>query len=94
MQGMSGNWLPVESKTRTYYRRVGTERTAEWPGGVRQDWVPTELFAQETRVPGTLYSIEDTSSCLPRCTKKAKERSAVFIEEATLVVSWPGLACD
>ena len=36
------------SKTRTYDWRVGTERTAGWRGGVRQDWMPTEMFAQET----------------------------------------------
>ena len=45
--------LPVESKTRTYHERVESGRPAERPGGVRQDWVPTELFAQETKVPCT-----------------------------------------
>ena len=29
--------LFAESKTRTYHWRVGTERTAEWRGGVGQD---------------------------------------------------------
>ena len=42
--------LLVESKTRTYHGRVGSERPAERPGGVGQDWVPTKLFAQETKV--------------------------------------------
>ena len=40
----------VESKTRTYHGRVGSGRPAERPGRVGQDWVPTELFAQETKV--------------------------------------------
>ena len=35
----------VESKTRKYNGRVGSGRTAEWRGGVGQDWMPTELFA-------------------------------------------------
>ena len=37
-------------KTRTYNGRVGSERPAERPGEARQDWVPTKLFAQETKV--------------------------------------------
>ena len=43
--------IPVESKTRTYHGRVGSERPAERPVGVGQDWVPTEIFAQETSPP-------------------------------------------
>ena len=60
--------LHVESKTRTYLGRVGSGRTAGWRGGVGQDWVPTELFAQETSLPRTFQSIANTSSeCLFRC---------------------------
>ena len=44
---------PVESKTRTYHGQVGSGRPAERPGGVGQDGVPTELFAQETKVHRT-----------------------------------------
>ena len=40
----------TESKTRTYCGQVGSGRPAEWPGGVGQDWVQTELFAQEAKV--------------------------------------------
>ena len=59
----------VESKTRTYHRRVGSGRLAVRPGWVGQDWVPTELFAQDTRVPRTLQGIEETSAeHLPRST--------------------------
>ena len=36
----------------------------------RQDWMPTELFAQETSLPFTLQSIADTSPRLPRRTNK------------------------
>ena len=61
---------PVESKNRTYHWCVGMERTGGWPGGVGQDWMPTELFAQETSLPRTLQSIEDTSPCPPRSTNK------------------------
>ena len=52
---------PVESKTRTYHGRVGSERPAERPGEVGQDWVPTELIAQETKVYHSLQGIEKTS---------------------------------
>ena len=51
----------VESKTRTYHGRVGSERPAERPGEVGQDWVATELFAQETKVHRTLQGIEETN---------------------------------
>ena len=50
----------VESKTLTYYGRVGSGSPAERPGGVGQDWVPTKLFAQETKVHRTFQSIEET----------------------------------
>ena len=63
--------VPVEPKTRTYLGRVGSGRTAEQRGGVGQDWMPTELFAQETSVPRTLQGIEDTSpERLSRSTNK------------------------
>ena len=52
---------PAESKTRTYQGQVGSERTVGRRGGVGQDWVPTELFAQETSVLGTLNGIEEKS---------------------------------
>ena len=55
---------PVESKTRTYDGRVGSGRTAGRRGRVKQDWTPTEQFAQKTNVSRTLRSIEDTS---PEC---------------------------
>ena len=59
----------VEFKTRTYHGRVGSGRPAERPEGVGQDWVPTKLFAQVTKVHRTLQSIEDTSlQRLPRST--------------------------
>ena len=57
----SVNFKPVESKTRTYHGRVGSERPAERPGGVGQDWVPTEVLAQETKVYHTLQKIEEMS---------------------------------
>ena len=49
-------YLPVESKTRINIGQVGSGRTAEWRGGVRQDYVvPTGLFAQMTKDLITLY---------------------------------------
>ena len=53
---------PVESKTRTYHGRVGSGRAAARRGGVGQDWVLTELFAQETRDPRTFQGIEGNSA--------------------------------
>ena len=64
---------PVESKTRTYHGRVGSGRPAERPGGVGQDWVPTELFAQEAKVPCTLQGIEETS--LQRLSRSTNKRN-------------------
>ena len=62
---------PVQSKTRTYHGRVGSERPAERPGGFGQDCVPTELFAQETKVHRSFHSIEEHSlQRLPRNTNK------------------------
>ena len=61
----------VESKTRTYHGRVGSGRTAGRRGGVGQGWVLTEFFAQETRAPRTLQSIEETTpERPPRSTNK------------------------
>ena len=61
----------VESQTRTYHGRVGSERQAERPGGVGQDWAQTELFAQETKVHRSLQGIEETSlQRLSRSTNK------------------------
>ena len=64
-------YIRVESKTRTYLGRVGSGRTAGRRGGVGQDWVPTEVFTQETRDPLTPQGIDETSRvCLPRSTGK------------------------
>ena len=61
----------VESKTRTYHGRAGSGRTEEWRSGVAQDWMPTELFAQETWVSRTFQRIEHTSpECFSRSTNK------------------------
>ena len=68
-----GDTTPVESKTRTYHGRVGSERPAERPGGVGQDWVPTELFAQETKVHRSLQGIEETS--LQRLSRSTNKRN-------------------
>ena len=67
------NSKPAESKTRTYHRRVGTERLAERPGEVGQDWVPTELFTQEEKVHRTLQGIEETS--LQRFSRSTNKRN-------------------
>ena len=64
---------PVESKTRTYHGRVGSGRPAERPGGVGQDWVPTELFAKETKVQRTFQRIEDTT--LQRLSRSTNKRN-------------------
>ena len=64
---------PVESKTWTYHERVGSERPAERPGGVGQDWVPTELFAQETKVHRSLQGIEEPS--LQRLSRSTNRRN-------------------
>ena len=45
-------------KTQTYHGRVGSERLAERPGGVGQDWVPTELFAQKAKVTCIFQGVE------------------------------------
>ena len=42
---MSLYTTPVESRTRTHHRRVGSGRTARWRGGAGQDWMPTKQFA-------------------------------------------------
>ena len=51
----------VESKTRTYHGRVGTERTAERRGEADQNWMPTEQSAQETSLLRTFQGIENIS---------------------------------
>ena len=65
---------PVESKTRTYHGRVeALGGTAERPGGIGQDCVPTELFAQETQVPCTLQGIAETA--LERFSRSTNKRN-------------------
>ena len=66
-------YKPVESKTRTYHGRVGSGRPAERPSGVGQDWVPTQLFAQETNVYHILQGIEETS--LQRLSRSTNKRN-------------------
>ena len=68
----------VESKTRTYHGRVGSGRTAGWRGGVGQDWVPTELFAQETSLPRTHQSNEDKSP--ERLSRSTNKRNPIETE--------------
>ena len=65
----------VESKTRAYHGRVESGRAAGRRGGFGEDWVPTELFSQETRVPRTLQSIEDTS--LERLSRSTNKRNSM-----------------
>ena len=72
-EAQTREFLPIESKTRTYHGRVGSGRTAGWRGGVGQDWVPTEMFAQETSLPRTLQSIEETS--LERLSRSTNKRN-------------------
>ena len=43
-------YITVESKTRTYHGRVGSGRPAERLGGVGQDYVPIDQFAQEDKI--------------------------------------------
>ena len=50
----------VEYKTRTYHGRGGLERPAGQPEEVGQDWLPTELFAQEKTVHRSLQGFEET----------------------------------
>ena len=57
-------------KTRTYHGLVGSGRTAGWRGGVGQDWVPTEQFAQETSVLHTPSIEETTPERISRGTNK------------------------
>ena len=45
---------PVKSKSRKNHGQVGSGRPAQRPSRVGQDWVPTELFAQGTKVRHTL----------------------------------------
>ena len=64
---------PVESKTQTYYGQFGSRRTAGKRGGVGHDWMPTELFAQETSLPRTFHSIENT--LLERLPRRRNKRN-------------------
>ena len=69
---------PFESKTRTYHGRVRSGRPAGRPGGVGQDWVPTEVFAQETQVPCTPQGVAETSlERLSRSTNKRNSRTCL-----------------
>ena len=52
---------PVESKPGQTHVRVGSGSPSERPGGVAQNWVPTELFARETKVHRIFQGIEETS---------------------------------
>ena len=62
--------LPVESKNRTYHGRIGSERPAERPGGVVQNCMPTELFAQDTKFHRSHQGIKKTTpERLSRSTK-------------------------
>ena len=63
----------VESKTRTYHGRVGSERPAERSSEVGQDSVPTELFARETKVHRTFRGIEERS--LQRLSRNTNKRN-------------------
>ena len=65
----------VESKTRKDHGRVGSGRTAGWRGEFGQDWMPTELFAQETSLPRTAQSTEETS--LERFSRSTNERNPI-----------------
>ena len=53
--------IPVESKTQTYQRRVGSGIPAERPGRVAQGWVATKLFVWETKILRIFKSIEKES---------------------------------
>ena len=50
---------PVESKTLAYNGRVWSGRPIRRLGGVGKDWVPTKLFAEETKVIRTLQNIDE-----------------------------------
>ena len=69
-------WQLVESKTRTYHGQVGLGRMAGRRGGVEQDWVQKELFAQETSVPCTPQGIEET--CHRNFTPEAQTSEILF----------------
>ena len=67
---------PVESKTRTYHGWVGSGRPGFRPGGVGQDWVPTELsFAQETKGQRTL---QKTKKCRFKVSPEARTSKILF----------------
>ena len=77
--------LFVEAKTRTYHRQAGSGRTAGQPGGVRQDRLPTELFAKATSVPRTLQGIEDT---LPERSPRDKKKDPMATDCGNKSTSW------
>ena len=57
-------------ENRTYHERFRSGRTAGRPGGVGQGCVPTDAFANETRVPLTRQGIEEKpggvgQDCMP-----------------------------
>ena len=64
---------PVDSKTRTYHGRVGSERTAGRPGGVGQNRTPTQYSAQETSAPRTLQGFANKS--LERLSRSTNKRN-------------------
>ena len=72
---------PVESETRTYHGRVGSGRPAERPGGVGQDCVPTELFAQKKKVYCTLQTHQEMS--LQRVSRSTNKRNSMLTDGET-----------
>ena len=71
----------VQSKTRTYYERVGSGRTAGRRGGAGQNGTPTEQFAQKTSVARTLQGIEYTSS--ERFSRSTNKRNPMLTDGGT-----------
>ena len=47
-------------QNRTYHGQVGSGSPVERPGGVAQDWVPAEVFANATKVEHTFYKESKT----------------------------------
>ena len=70
----------VESKTRTYNGQVGSGHPAERPGRVAQNWVPIDLFGQETQVPCNVKGIAEWSLERPsRGTNKRNPMQTNFL---------------
>ena len=61
--------------------RVGSERRAEHLGKVGQDWVPTELSAQETKGFRSLQGIEET--CLQPTSRSTNKQNPMSTEGVT-----------